>query len=124
MAGTMPLSGRAITPEQRRRDLLPLIVQFGSFILILGIPDGALGVLWPSMRQTFHLPLDALGVLTVSGTVLYFAGGLLGARVQRRLDVGRTMLASCAVGLVALLVWGAAPTWLFVLAGVALLGLA
>ena len=32
----------------------------GAYFL-LGLPDGMLGVVWPSMRAGLHLPIDALG---------------------------------------------------------------
>jgi len=102
---------------------LTLLVQVGTFILILGITDGALGVLWPSMRATFHLPLDDLGVLSVAATALYFAGGLLASRIRGRLGVGNVLAASCVLALGALVTWSAAADWLTVLVAVALLGL-
>lgn len=39
----------------------------------LGLPDGLLGVAWPSMRGTFAQPLDALGPLLASATLGYLA---------------------------------------------------
>jgi fucose permease len=103
---------------------LPLVVQAGTFVLILGVTDGALGVLWPSMRATFHLPLDDLGVLSVAGTALYFTGGLLANRIRGRLGVGNVLAASCVLALVALVTWGTAADWPTVLVAVALLGFA
>ncbi|MGD0084968.1 MAG: MFS transporter [Acidimicrobiales bacterium] len=101
---------------------LKLAVQLGAFVVILGIPDGVLGVLWPSMRAAFHLPLDDLGVLTVASAALYFAGGLIADRVRTRLGSGNAMVASCGVALVGLAVWSGAPSWLLLLGAVALLG--
>jgi fucose permease len=103
---------------------LSLLVQVGTFILILGVTDGALGVLWPSLRATFRLPLDDLGVLSVAATALYFAGGLLANRIRGRLGVGNVLAASCVLALGALVTWGAATDWPTVLVAVALLGLA
>jgi fucose permease len=111
-----------VNPPGTRR--LTFIVQLGTFVLILGIPDGALGVLWPSLRHSFHLPLDDLGALTVAGTGLYFAGGLLAERAKRLLGSGATMGASCLVALAALVTWSLAPDWLTVLLAVATLGVA
>jgi fucose permease len=108
----------------RSRPWLPLAVQLGAFVLILGIPDGALGVLWPSMRATFHLPLDDLGALTIAGTALYMAGGLLANRVRQRFGLANAMVGSCLIAIVSLAAWAGAPGWLVLLSGVALLGLA
>jgi fucose permease len=102
---------------------LTTVVQLGAFVVILGIPDGILGVLWPSMRATFHLPLDDLGVLTISGAVLYCTGGLLADPLRARLGAGNAMLASCGVAILGLALWSGAPIWLLLLGGVAVLGL-
>jgi len=34
----------------------------------LGLPDGLIGVAWPSIRAHFNLPVDALGWLLVMFT--------------------------------------------------------
>ena len=39
----------------------------------LGLPDGVLGVAWPSVRRTFMLPTSQLGVLLASSTIGYLA---------------------------------------------------
>jgi hypothetical protein len=35
----------------------------------IGLPDGLLGVAWPSIRAYFYLPLDALGALLAMFTI-------------------------------------------------------
>ena len=112
-----------MTGPRPRPSWLTHVVQVGTFVVILGIPDGAVGVLWPSMRATFHLPLDDLGELTIASAVLYFAGGLLAQYVRARFGAGQAMLASCGVALVGLAVWSGARWWWLLLAGVAVLGL-
>jgi fucose permease len=102
---------------------MTLVVQLGAVVLILGVPDGSLGVLWPSMRATFHLPLDDLGLLGFAGTVLYMGGGLVGHKTQSILGVGGSMIACCGLAVVALAVWAGAPVWGVLLAAVAVLGL-
>jgi hypothetical protein len=37
----------------------------------LGLPDGVLGVAWPSIRGAFHLPLSQLGVLLAAAMAGY-----------------------------------------------------
>lgn len=106
----------------RRRAALR-VAQFGSFVVILGIPDGILGVLWPSMRHGLHRPLADLGALIAAGTALYFVGGLLGDRVRRALGSRQTILWSIVVGLVSILGWAGAPGWWVLLASLAVLGL-
>src|SRR5215469_3144215 len=43
----------------------------------LGLPDGMLGVAWPSMRATFDQPLAALGQLLLAGSALASATAVL-----------------------------------------------
>lgn len=98
-------------------------VQFGSFVVILGIPDGLLGVLWPTMRTSLHRPLADLGVLVLAGTVLYVVGGLVGARVERALRLHTTLLVATVVAFAALLGWALAGRWWVILLSLGLLGL-
>jgi hypothetical protein len=57
-----------------------LVLSFIAFVS-LGLPNGLLGVAWPSMRATFGLPLDAPGSLFISTTLGYisasFASGAI-----------------------------------------------
>jgi len=111
----------------KRRWLDPRVagaaVSFGSFVVILGIPDGLLGVLWPTMRRTLHRPLADLAVLVVAGTVLYIVGGLAGDRVERALRPHTTLLVATVVALAALLGWALAGSWWVILVSLAVLGL-
>jgi len=106
----------------RRSAAAGQVAQFGSFVVILGIPDGLLGVVWPAMRLGLHRPIADLGVLVVAGTALYLAGGLLGERIRRAVGFRRTLLWSIVVGLAALLGWAVAPGWWPVVASIAVLG--
>ncbi|MFM8370112.1 MAG: MFS transporter, partial [Chloroflexota bacterium] len=38
-----------------------VILSFIAFVA-LGMPDGLLGVAWPSIRGDFSIPLDSIGV--------------------------------------------------------------
>ncbi|HKK48553.1 MAG TPA: MFS transporter, partial [Alkalispirochaeta sp.] len=58
-----------------------IVVSFLSFIL-LGLPDGMLGVAWPSMSRAFAIPLGSLGILMAGFTAGYvittaFIGSLI-----------------------------------------------
>jgi MFS family permease len=61
----------------------------------LGLPDGLLGVAWPSMRQNFGLQLDALGGLLVSFTSGYVVSSAVGGRLVGELGLPRLLAASC-----------------------------
>ncbi len=57
---------------QANKSKMGLIVLIYIAFISLGLPDGLLGVAWPGMRDSFGLPLDALGIL-----ILAFTGGYL-----------------------------------------------
>ena len=66
-----------------KRSALLLAIAFASYIL-LGMPNGLLGVAWPSMRQSFGLPLDALGTLLTTVTIGYILSSFNGGRLISR----------------------------------------
>src|SRR5918993_4717727 len=77
----------------------------------LGLPDGLLGVAWPSMRRTFGLELDAVGALLVSTTVGYVSSSFSSGRVLRYLNVGTLVAVSCALTGVSLLGYATVSAW-------------
>ena len=87
-----------------------LMLAFAAFIA-LGMPDGLLGVAWPSIRAGFSLPLDAVAMFfpaTVSGyMVSSFGSGPLVARF----GIGRVLAASCALTGIALVGYTLVPAW-------------
>jgi fucose permease len=99
-----------------------LLVAFLAFVS-LGLPDGVLGVAWPSVRRSFDLPLSGLGVLLLAGMMGYLASSFSSGVVVARLGVGRVLLASSALTTVASLTYAAAPVWPVMVAGGALSGL-
>ncbi|CAN5582090.1 MFS transporter [soil metagenome] len=85
----------------RYRSLL-IGLAFIAFIS-LGLPDGILGVAWPSVRREFHVPLSQLGYLLIAGTTGYFLSSLFAGTFQRRLGIGGVLLASNLLVLASLL---------------------
>lgn len=98
-------------------------VEFTAFVVVLGIPDGALGVLWPGMRGTFHRAIGDLGYVAIAGTVLYLFGGIAYAWLAGRASNGLLIFASCAASAVSAAVWAAAGTWALLLIGFGLFGI-
>jgi len=88
----------------------------------LGLPDGLLGVAWPSMRASFGIPLDALGAFLVAATAGYLASSTGVASLMTRLTLGVLLALSCAATAVALLAIAAAPVWAAAVLAGALLG--
>src|SRR4051794_10170907 len=99
-------------------------LRVGIFIVVLGVPDGAVGVLWPSMRSAFHRPLGDLGVLVVVMTALYVVGGIVFSRLSHLLPVATVLRASCVLSVASTVAWLAAASWPAVLGAVAVFGLA
>lgn len=95
-----------------------VLLAYVAFIA-LGMPDGLLGIAWPSIRAGFSLPLDALGALLVAATTGYLiSSSSSGALIARR-GVGRVLLVSCATTGLALVGYTLVPEWwMMVLLGV------
>jgi sugar phosphate permease len=102
---------------QRRVGLL-LALSYVGFVS-LGLPDGLLGVAWPSIRARFGLELDALGPLLVATTAGYVFASFSSGRVLAHMNLGALLAASCAATATSLLGYAFAPAW-FVLVGLAL----
>lgn len=88
----------------------------------LGLPDGLMGVAWPSVRAEFARPLDSLGILIFASTAGYLTSSFFSGRIMARLGVGGLLAASCAATGGSLLGYTLAPSWwvlvpLFVVAG-------
>lgn len=94
------------------------LLAFIAFIS-LGLPDGLLGVAWPSIRANFSLPLDSLGMLLIASTSGYLTSSFISGKSIARLGVGGVLAASCALTGLGLLGYTLAPTWwMMVLLGV------
>lgn len=95
-----------------------ILLSFIAFIS-LGLPDGLLGVAWPSIRETFSLRLDALGILLVASTSGYITSSFLSGKLIAKLGVGGTLAASCFLTGAGLIGYTLVPAWwMMVLLGV------
>jgi len=107
----------------RKNGWVPITIAALAFAS-LGLPDGALGVAWPSIRRELGLPLGELGSLLVVMTVGHLLSSFGSGPAAARLGAGRLLLwsnlafAASALGfalapggwalLLASLVWGTA----------------
>lgn len=89
----------------------------------LGLPSGALGVAWPSMRESFSQPLGALGQILVLFTVGYLVAAIAHGRIAERVSTGTFLTGSSAIGATALLLVAVVPVWPLVLVASALQGI-
>lgn len=89
----------------------------------LGLPDGVLGVAWPSIRRAFDLSPSQLGSLLASAMVGYLASSFSSGAVVARLGVGRLLLWSSLVMAANALLYAVAPAWSAMVAAGVLAGL-
>lgn len=95
-----------------------ILLAFLAFIS-LGLPDGLLGIAWPSIREHFSLHLDALGILLFASTAGYMTSSFFSGQVISKLGVGKTLALSCLLTSVSLIGYTFAPFWwVMVLLGV------
>lgn len=102
------------SPAASRRPLLASLA-FLAFVS-LGLPDGLLGVSWPSMRGDLGVPLDALGLLAAVQTAGYLTSSFLSGRVLRVQPIGTVLALSTLAAAVALLGFALTPAWPLLLA--------
>jgi fucose permease len=94
----------------RRAGLLILLLAYAGFVA-LGLSNSIMGVAWPSIRSTFGLPLDALGVLLIGNTIGYMIASAISGRLMAIMNVGTLLAGGCGLAAAALLATGGAPAW-------------
>jgi fucose permease len=83
--------------KRKSKGLLVGIAYF-SFIG-MGLPGAMLGVAWPSIRGTFDLPLDAVGMLLVTEMIGYLVASFYSGPLISKVGIGKLLLASVALRL-------------------------
>ena len=95
-----------------------VILAFVAFVG-LGMPDGLLGVAWPSIRSGFSVPLDALGMFLTALVIGYMTSSFFSGPIVMRLGVGKVLAMSCGLTGIALFGYTFVPAWwMMVLLGV------
>ncbi|HMQ34486.1 MAG TPA: MFS transporter [Chloroflexaceae bacterium] len=111
----------AAAPARDARHLLLVGLMFVGFIS-LGLPDGLLGVAWPSMAASRGVSLDALGMLLAAASAGFIAASVFSGRLIARLGVGGLLAAASLTTALSLLGFALAPTWWMLLPMAMLLG--
>ncbi len=112
----------AMATVQHRSSFLLIGLASLSFVS-LGLPDGLLGVAWPSIRAYFELPLDALGTLLVLFMTGYLLSSFSSGHILTRLNVGSLLALSCLATAVSLLGYALTTRWWMMVALGGLAGL-
>ncbi len=89
----------------------------------LGLPDGLLGVAWPSLRRSFDRPIDQLGIILLAMMAGYLASSFSAGSLLGHLGVGRLLVASGLLVAAGAAAWAATPWWCLVVAGALVSGL-
>ncbi len=109
----------SILADAKRHPVPGLIALTFVAFVTLGLPDGLLGVGWPSIRTGFAIPLDAIGMLLAAGVAGYMTSSFLSGFLLSRIGVGRVLAASCFLTGSALIGYTVVPQWwLMVVLGV------
>jgi MFS family permease len=85
-----------------------LVIALLAFVS-LGLPDGVLGVAWPSIGRSFGLPPSQLGSLLASSMVGYLVSSFSSGALVARLGVGRLLLWSSVLMVVNSFAYALAP---------------
>jgi len=86
------------------------LLAFIAFVA-LGLPDGLLGVGWPSIRSDFSIPLDAIGMLLFASVAGYMTSSFLNGYLLAKVGVGRILTVSCFLTGLALIGYTLVPQW-------------
>ena len=103
-------SMKTLTKFVHRPRLGLIILAYVAFIA-LGMPDGLLGVAWPTIRQGFVIPLDALGMLFLTATSGYLLSSFSSGKLISKFQVGNVLVVSCLLTGTALISYTLVPQW-------------
>jgi fucose permease len=100
---------------------VPLLVLAYLAFLGISLPDGLVGVSWPSMSASFGQPVGALGLVLPFVVVSSMLSSASTGALLARIGLGRLLTASVGLYAVSLLGQSLAPTfWAFIVAVVVL----
>ncbi len=99
-----------------------LLLAYLAFILI-GLPDGVVGVAWPSMRASFALPEAALGLVVAAMALGHFLSGIVSGQLIQRVGTGGLLAVAALVMVAGMAAEAIAPVWPVLVGGAVLAGL-
>lgn len=111
-------------PSRNSRSPAGLITGCLFAFVVLGLPDGMLGVAWPALRHGFGQPLASLGELLIASLCGYMAVSSTAGSTLRRFGTSALLTASAVTGCAGAGLFAAARWWPGLLAGALLLGAA
>ena len=95
-----------------------ILLVFMAFVA-LGMPDGLLGVAWPSIRTDFGQALDGLTPFMFAATAGYLVSAFFSGKIISKMGVGWVLAASCGLTGIGLLCYSViSAMWMMVVLGV------
>ncbi|MBD1925412.1 MFS transporter [Trichocoleus sp. FACHB-90] len=117
----MPQRNKQITNAQPPARL-GLILAFYAFIAI-GMAEGGLGVLLPSIMQTFHLTAATVTLLFLSQITGYLVAAFTSSLLSNHIGLARMLLLASTLLTGALMIYASAPLWVVMVVTGTVLGL-
>lgn len=92
----------------------PLTIIMIAYLIfvVLGFPDGMLGVAWPSMMADFGVQNAQMGTMLLAATIGFLLTSFNTGRLMRWFDVSTLLMVSSVVRALGLLGIALAPQWL------------
>lgn len=91
-----------------------LVLTFAFFVL-LGVPEGALGAAWPTMRESFGQPVSSLAWLGALYTVGYLLSTVVSGHLTERIGVSRTLRSGVGMTVIGVGLYAVSPWWWLVI---------
>lgn len=112
-------------PVKRAIPATPLIVIITAYLIfiILGVPDGMLGVAWPSMMKEFGVQNAQMGTMLLASTIGFLLTSFNTGRLVRWFGMSTLLVSSSVVRAVGLLGIALAPQWLVLVGAAFIFGL-
>lgn len=112
------------TESKRAIPATPLIVIVTAYLIfiVLGFPDGMLGVAWPSMMTEFGVQNAQMGTMLLASTVGFLLTSFNTGRLIRWFGVATLLTASSVVRAVGLLGIALAPQWVLLVGAAFIFG--
>jgi fucose permease len=98
---------------KRTTPATPLIVVITAYIIfiVLGFPDGMLGVAWPSMMRDFNVQNAQMGTMLLASTIGFLITSFNTGRLIRWFGISTLLIGSSVVRALGLLGIALAPEW-------------
>lgn len=89
---------------------------------MLGLPEGVLGPVWPSLRQSFDQPVSSLAWIITSYTTGYLVSTVGSGALSERIGVDGASRLGVSATVLGLLIYLVTPWWVLLVFGAVILG--